>query len=564
MDVVTEARRWMAADPDPDTVAELRALLDAGDIDGLQARFGVRLEFGTAGIRGPMGAGPAQFNRMVVRRVTAGLAARLRHGDVDVSRGVVVGHDARHKSAVFAEDVAGVLAAAGIPVLRMNGLSPTPLVAFAVRDLGAAAGVQITASHNPAADNGYKVYWSDGAQILPPVDAEISAAIDAVAPDAEIPLSTEGITDVDPEIVERYCDAVLGLASGTERNLGIVYTPLHGVAGELLQTVLGRAGFADVTVVASQAAPDPRFPTVSFPNPEEPGALDLAIAAAGAAGSDLILANDPDGDRIAAAVHDDGWRALSGDEIGCLLAEWLLANGVDDGQRVVGTTVVSSRLLSAIAREHRAGYVETLTGFKWLARAARDAAADGNHMVLAYEQALGVMCGTVVLDKDGISAALVLADMAASLRAQGRSLLDVLDDLARRHGAHVTGGRNVRLEGDAGVQLVTTTIERLRATPPEQIAGIDVVAVADHVDGVLRHRDGVAEPLSTPATDLVGLTLADNSRLQVRPSGTEPLLKFYAEVIQPVAEGEDVAAARTRAQAHLETLTSALLEAVGL
>ncbi|MPZ72004.1 MAG: phospho-sugar mutase [Nitriliruptorales bacterium] len=564
VDIVEDARRWLDADPDPDTRAELQALLDAGDVDGLRARFGVRLEFGTAGIRGPMGAGPAQFNRMVVRRVTAGLAARLLEGDVDSQRGVVVGHDARHKSAVFARDAAAVLAAAGIPVHCLPGTTPTPLVAFAVRDLGAAAGVQITASHNPAADNGYKVYWSDGAQILPPLDAEISAAIDAVAADADVPMADEGISEVDPTIVDRYCDAILPLATGGATRLRIVYTPMHGVAGQLMHTVFDRAGFSDVTIVAAQADPDPDFPTVSFPNPEEPGALDLAFETADEVDADLILAHDPDGDRIAAAVYEGRWRALNGDEIGCLLAEWLLTNGPDDDGRLVGTTVVSSRLLAAIAHERHVGYVETLTGFKWLARAALEADQRGERMVLAYEQALGAMCGTAVLDKDGISAALVLSDMAASLREKEQSLTDVLDDLARRHGAHVTGGRNIRLEGDEGAALVVTTLERLRSSPPDQVAGVDVVAVADYAAGTTRRSDGTGETLTTPPTDLVGLLLADGSRLQVRPSGTEPLLKFYAEVIETVGTGEAVLVAHERGRQRLDELVTALLSAVGI
>jgi phosphomannomutase len=565
MQLEEAARRWLAADPDPQTRAELAQILERGDTDALQACFGARLEFGTAGIRGRMGAGPARMNRLVVRRVTAGLAARLLESAADAQRGVVVSHDARHKSAEFAADVAAVLAGAGIPVRRLPPESPTPLVAFAVRDLQAAAGVQITASHNPAADNGYKVYWSDGAQIVPPLDSEISAAIDRIEPDGQVPLSGEGITDVDAGIIDRYLTATLALQRCPDaRDLRIVYTPLHGVAAPLLTELLARAGFNDVVAVAEQVRPDADFPTVSFPNPEEPGALDLAIAAATDAGADLILANDPDGDRIAAAVPDGTWRPLTGDEIGCLLAEWLLAAHPGQPGRVVGTTVVSSRLLSSIAAEHGAEYVETLTGFKWLARAALDAAERGSRMVLAYEQALGAMCGTVVLDKDGLSAALVLADMAAGLKAEGRTLLDVLDDLARRHGAHVTAGRNVRLEGADGIALVGATLQRLRTQTPTQINGIDVVEFTDHATGLRHLPDGLTEPLSTPPTDLVGLVLADGSRLQVRPSGTEPLLKFYVEVIEPVGGGEPVADARGRAAQRLQAVTDDFLAVAGL
>ena len=564
MTLQDDAARWMAADPDPDTRDEVRGLLDAGDAAGLAERFGARLEFGTAGIRGPLGAGPARMNRMVVRRVTAGLAARLLRADVDASRGVVLGHDARHKSQVFADDVAAVLGGAGIPVHRLPPLCPTPLVAFALRHLGAAAAVQITASHNPAADNGYKVYWSDGGQILPPVDAEISAAIDAIEPEGELPLSLDLVTNVGANIFEAYCEAVLPLARSEARDLCVVYTPLHGVGGPLACTVLERAGFEGIVVVDEQWQPDPDFPTVAFPNPEEPGALDLAIAVARDNDADIILANDPDGDRIAVAVRDGDWRPLSGDEMGCLLADWLLRTGPTDEGRVVGTTVVSSRMLSAIAAEHGVGYVETLTGFKWLARAAHGAAEAGGRMVLAYEQALGAMCGTAVMDKDGLSAALVAADLAADLKAQGRTLVDALDDLARRHGVHATGGRNVRLEGATGVELVAATLQRLRTAPPAAVDGVAVVAVTDHTTGVRRTTDGVEEPLRTPPTDLIGLELADGSRLQVRPSGTEPLLKFYVEVIEPVGGDEAVAAARARAAQREQTLTNAFLDAAGL
>ena len=566
MELQDAARRWLAADPDPDTRAELQAILDRGDSDALVACFGARLEFGTAGIRGPMGCGPARMNRMVVRRVTAGLAARLLESDVDAQRGVVVGHDARSKSEVFATDVAQVLGGFGIPVHQLSGLSPTPLVAFAVRDVGAAAGVQITASHNPAADNGYKVYWTDGAQIIPPLDAQISAAIDAVDPEVELPLSGDHVRDVGNDVLERYVAATLSLqCEPGARDLRIVYTPLHGVAGPLVKRLLTDAGFSDVAAVAEQLQPDPAFSTVAFPNPEEPGALDLAIRLATESGADLILANDPDGDRIAAAVPDaGGWRPLSGDEIGCLLAEWLLTRVGGGAERVVGTTVVSSRMLAAMAAHHGVGYLETLTGFKWLARAAIDAAADGRRMVLAYEQALGAMCGTAVLDKDGMSAALVLADMAAALKAEGRTLLDGLDDLARRHGVHVTGGRNVRLEGDDGLALVTATLQRLQQAPPAEVGGVAVVEVADHMAGTRTSSDGQTAALTTPPTDLVGLTLADGSRLQVRPSGTEPLLKFYVEVIEPVAGGEPIAGVRARAAQRQAALTVAFLTVAGV
>ena len=568
MDLRARAERWAAEDPDPTTRAELTALLSSGDDAALAECFGARLEFGTAGLRGALGPGPARMNRAVVRRVSAGLAARLRAEPGAAARGVVVGRDARHKSDEFAEDAARVLAAAGLTVRRFPGVVPTPLVAFAVRHLDAAAGVQVTASHNPPADNGYKVYWSGGAQIVAPLDREISAAIDAVGEVGTIPLAPlddERLGLVPAEVREHYAAALLDLQLHPEaRDLRIVYTPLHGVAGEVVVDVLARAGFADVAVVRAQADPDPDFPTVAFPNPEEPGALDLAFALGGQRGADLVLANDPDGDRIAAAVPDgDGWRALTGDEIGCLLADYLLSEGPQDAGRVVATTVVSSQLLGRIAAAHGAECVETLTGFKWLAPVAADAERRGRRFVLAYEQALGAMVGTAVRDKDGISAALVMAELAAWEKARGRSLLDRLDDLARRFGLHATAGRALRLEGAQGQQQVAATLARLRAAPPERIAGVEVAAVADHEAGTRRWRDGREEPLSTPPTPLLGYTLADGSRLQLRPSGTEPLLKLYLEVVEPVADDEPVSAARGRAEERLAALGDAFLALAG-
>ncbi|MGH8899065.1 MAG: phospho-sugar mutase [Egibacteraceae bacterium] len=560
MDLRAQAERWLAEDPDPQTRAELAGLIERSDEAGIVDRFSGQLAFGTAGIRGPLGAGPNRMNRAVVRRVTAGLAARLRAADPDAAaRGLVLGQDARHGSEEFAFDAAAVLAGAGIGVRCFDEPVPTPLVAFAVRALGAGGGVQITASHNPASDNGYKIYGPDGAQIAPPADAEIVRAMDGIESLDDVPFAAGSplIRPVPPKVREAYLDAAAGLALHPEhRDLSIVYTPLHGVAGELCAELLDRAGFTDVRTVPAQADPDPDFPTVAFPNPELPGVLDLALGLAGEVGADLVLANDPDGDRIAAAVPGPPARLLTGDEVGCLLAEYLLASGGGGPERVVATTVVSSRLLARIAEAHGVGYAETLTGFKWLAGVAERARAEGGRLVLAYEQALGVMVGDAVRDKDGISAALVLAELAAWLKARGRTPLDALDDLARRFGVHATAGWSVRLEGARGAVLVGETLDRLRTAPPAAVDGIPVVVVADHVEGVRRHADGAAEPLTTPRADLVGLELADGCRLQIRPSGTEPLLKLYAEVVEPVVGG-DVPAARVRAGPRLDALAGA-------
>ena len=556
------AQRWLDHDPDPDTVAELRALLSDADPTLLTQRFGERLPFGTAGIRGAIGVGPAAMNRLVVRQVSAGLARRLLAEPGARERGVVVGQDARHKSADFAGDAARVFAAAGLPVHRFAGPVPTPLVAFSVRMLAAAAGVQVTASHNPATDNGYKVYWGDGGQITAPLDTEIAAEIDAAGDPWDVALADEAdglLVAVPPGVRESYLKLTLDrrIPPGST-GLRIAYTPLHGVAGETVRELFARAGYEHLEVVAEQAEPDPDFPTVAFPNPEEPGALDLALRLAHDTTADLVLANDPDGDRIAVAIptgHGD-WRALSGDEIGTLLADHVLTYGGGGVERLVATTVVSSRMLSRIAADHEVGYLETLTGFKWLAREAVAAEAEGRRMVLAYEQALGVMVGDLVRDKDGISAALAFADMVSSLNEQGLTVQDALDDLARRHGVHATAGRNLRLEGPAAAELVRRTLERLRDDVRE-VGGLRVVSIADYDAGMRRGMDGSLEELPVPSTDLVSLELEDGSRLQARPSGTEPLLKFYVEVVEPVSG--TVAEARAHAETRLAALADALL-----
>jgi len=546
------AEAWMADDPDPATRAEVADLLAGGDAAGLAARFAAPLTFGTAGIRGPLGAGPARMNRAVVRRVTAGLAVWLRGRGADGP--VVLGRDARHGSAAFAHETAAVLAGAGMAVRRFAEPVPTPLVAYAVRALGAPAGVQITASHNPAGDNGYKVYVAGGLQLAPPDDAAVAAAISAVGPLAEVPVAAAvdpRITGVPASVRADYLEAVCAVAGSAVEpgRLRVVVTPLHGVAGDLLLGALAGAGFTDVVAVTDQLVPDPDFPTVSRPNPEEPGALDLARALAAEHDADLVLATDPDGDRIAVATPDEGWRMLSGDEVGCLLGEHLLVRDAHlPGRPLVATTVVSARLLSRIAAAHGAAYAETLTGFKWLAPLAERAGAAGQRFVLAYEQALGVMVGDAVRDKDGIGAGLLFATFAAGLKASGATVADALDHLARRHGVHVTVGRSLQVRADP--------LDGLRRDPPRAVAGITVAAVADHAAAVRRHADGTSEPLTTPPTDLVALTLADGSRCLARPSGTEPLLKCYVEVVEPVTGGQ-VAAARARAGKRAAALADA-------
>lgn len=524
----TRPEEWLAADPDPDTAAELKALL-AGDPADLEHRFAGRITFGTAGIRGPMGAGPLRMNRVLVRMVAAALAERVLSEREEQPR-VVVGHDARHKSDLFATDTARVLAARRIPVTLLPGPVPTPVLAFAVKHLDASAGVMVTASHNPRSDNGYKVYWRGGRQLAAPIDAEIGEIMDRTAPLAPSDLASEDdrlVTIAGHDLVEAYLEAVVGLLEPQgSRALRLAYTPLHGVGGATFLRALSRAGFDRPAVVADQAEPDPDFPTAPFPNPEETGVLDPLLALATGTGADMALAHDPDADRLAVAVPAGGrWRVLTGDETGCLLAEHLLSRhgaAGDTRRRLVVSTVVSSRLLRRIAAHHGADWAETLTGFKWIMQAHSQRAAS-HGLVLGYEEALGYAVGEVVRDKDGISAALVMAELAADLKRRGRSLSDLLDDLHRRHGVHATGQRSIRFKSASGRQQpMKDAMAALRAAPPTTLAGMAVSAV----------HDLAAAGSGLPPADAVVLELeGSGARVIVRPSGTEPKMKIYAEAI---------------------------------
>lgn len=545
------ARRWVDEDPDPETRDELAQLIAARDRDELAERFGARLEFGTAGLRGALGAGPNRMNVAVVRRAAAGVAASLPPGDAPV----VVGWDARHKSEVFAQETAAVLAGAGRRAMMLPGPSPTPLLAFAVRHLRAAAGVMVTASHNPANDNGYKVFWSDGAQIVPPVDTAISAAIDAIANLGDVPLAPTGsplVSTASAELTDAYAAGAAALiAPDTARSISVVYTPIHGVARDLVLRLFTDAGFPTPHVVAAQSEPDPAFPTAPFPNPEEPGVLDLAIRDATRLGADVVLANDPDGDRLAVAAPDGSgsWRVLHGDEIGVLLARHLIDAGRIGPGDLLATTVVSSRLLSVLAAEAGAAFAETLTGFKWVARAAD---GTGKRFGFGYEEALGYCVGQLVRDKDGLGAALVMAEAVASLAAAGRTVDDALAETAARHGLHHSEARSVRVEGLDGQARMQRAMAGLRAAPPAEIGGIAVERVEDLLAGS-----------DLPPADVVRLFLADGTRLVARPSGTEPKLKVYAEVVEALGD-RPLAAARATASARAGGLADELTAALGL
>ncbi len=530
------ARAWTAEDPDERTRAELEAVIRAaerGEATDLADRFAGTLEFGTAGLRGALGAGPNRMNRVVVTRAAAGLAAYLR--DTGHAGGsVVIGFDARHDSDVFARDTAEIMTGAGFKALVMPRTLPTPLLAFAIRELGCVAGVMVTASHNPPEDNGYKVYLGDGSQIVPPADSEIAARIAAVGRLADLPRGDAG-TVVGEDIVDRYLDTVAGLAEDGPRDLAIVYTPLHGVGGTTVAQVLETAGFDAPQVVEQQEHPDPDFPTVSFPNPEEPGAMDLAMALAAETRADLVVANDPDADRCAVAVPDaHGWRMLRGDEVGALLAHHLLSRG---RKGTYANSIVSSSLLGKMAAAAGQPHEETLTGFKWIGR------VEG--LAFGYEEALGYCCDPEhVRDKDGVSALLLVCELAAAAKAEGRGLTDVLDDIAHQHGLHATDQLSVRFED---LSDIPATMERLRAAPPTTLGGLSVDRVEDLSEGSAQ----------LPPTDGLRYTLAEGARVIVRPSGTEPKVKCYLEVVVPVGEG-DVDAARISAAGRLDAIKADL------
>ncbi len=554
-DLLDRARAWLDDDPDPDTRVQLDRLLDAagsGD-EGAAAElhdcFDGRLEFGTAGLRGPLGPGPNRMNRAVVTRAAAGLAAYLGAGGT-----VVIGYDARHRSDAFARDTAEVMEGAGLHAVVLPRPLPTPVLAFAIRHLGAVAGVMVTASHNPPQDNGYKVYLGDGSQIVPPADAGISAAIDAVGAVSEVPRG-DGWETLDDSVLDAYVatDAAL-VPADAPRDVTVAYTPMHGVGGDVLVRVLEQAGFPAPRLVRAQWAPDPDFPTVSFPNPEEPGAMDLALEEGLDSDADVVVANDPDADRCAAAVptRDRGasggpaYRMLTGDELGVLLGWWVHERGA---RGVYACSIVSSTLLGRMAAAYGLEFRTTLTGFKWIGRVPG--------LAFGYEEAIGYCVDPAhVSDKDGVSAAVLLVEMVAALKAQGRTVHDVLDDLAIAHGLHATSQLSVRV---SDLSLIADAMARLRSAPPTEVAGLAVEAFDDLGDGV----DGL------PPTDGVRLTLAQSTRVIVRPSGTEPKLKCYLEVVVPViadgpADAGDVEAARLVATHRLTELRDGMATTLGL
>jgi phosphomannomutase len=510
---------WIKGDPDIEDRETLQALLASGDDEELHRRFDAPLTFGTAGLRGPVMAGPAGMNRYTVRRATQGVIAWMEEIGVDAGRGVVVGRDARHGSESFNNEVVAVLLGAGVKVFEMPTPLPTPLVAYCVKKLGAAAGVMVTASHNPPNDNGYKLYSSDGSQIIPPNDEIVERfANEATNPTLGERSSTHHrwISHDLLDEYRRHFTRRFGVASGSD--LAITYTPLHGVGGAIMMELFKEAGYSSVTPVVAQFEPDGAFPTLPFPNPEEPGALDLAMTRADEVGSAFVIANDPDADRLGAAVRDDdGWHVLRGDQIGWLLASSMLPT-MNDPRDVVATTIVSSTLLREMAHDAGVTFEMTLTGFKWLARAAGDKV-----LRLGYEEALGFAVDPEIADKDGLSAALALAGLADELRRRGQTLMDRLDEIETRFGVHSIFQLSLRAEGPTGLRAITDAVQSLRERPPASLGGLAVSEVFDLAKGY----EGLG------STDGVLLRLGESGRVVVRPSGTEPKLKAYIEITSP-------------------------------
>ncbi|MAU34410.1 MAG: phosphomannomutase [Actinobacteria bacterium] len=536
------ANKWLISDPDETTKVETEKLISDKNIELIQ-RFSSSLVFGTAGIRGARGAGPMRMNRVMIRIVATAIAEELlSDNQSDEAPLVVVGYDARHKSQIFAQDSVRVLATHGVRSLILPGPTPTPVLAYTSLSKKAKAGIMVTASHNPAEDSGYKVYWDDGAQIANPVDTKIAQRIDFKNPPTEESLADyedATILKGDDELIKTYVDfASSSVSSESKREIKQIYTPLHGVGKKVFLDVFEKAGFENPTVVESQAEPDPDFPTVSFPNPEEEGALDLAVGLAIEKNADLVIANDPDADRLAiVARHGNKWRHLNGNEIGVLLAEHILSK--EQGEdRLVVTTVVSSRLLSKIADFHKVKYAETLTGFKWIVRPGIE--DKSSRFVFGYEEALGFALGDSVRDKDGITSALVFAELAAELKSEDKTVVDLLEELWNRHGVHKTALIAKRLDPETDISA--DFMSPWRTSPPEKIGEFAVIGSIDML----------SPESELPATDALIFNIS-NGRIVIRPSGTEPMVKVYVEVTESVIN-DDVRSAERSADHKIEDL----------
>ena len=584
--VIAAARTWADADPDRSTREEIEGILASSDVSktDLADRFAGNLEFGTAGLRGIIGAGPNRMNRAVVLRTTWGLARYIAQtfGEDGKKRGVVIGFDGRHMSREFAEDTACALAAAGVRAQLFTDVVPTPLLAFAVSRLGTSAGVMITASHNPPEYNGYKAYWSNGAQIVPPTDVGIAHAIEGAPPAKDVPrleladAKAKGLVVMVGEALEEaYLAEVkkLGALGTGDRSLSIVYTPMHGVGDKLARLAFDQAGFTNVVSVPEQQKPDGAFPTVAFPNPEEKGAMDLSFALARARKADLVIANDPDADRLAVALPQpslpSGYLQLTGNQVGILLGHYILTGRlanlehaalVDGKKPLVIESIVSSPMLGVVAHALGASYDEVLTGFKWIANRAMDRKAkNGEHFVFGFEEALGYTIGELVRDKDGVSAAVIFAELTAVLRAKGTTVLEHLDGLYRRYGLFTSSQVSLTKKGASGIAELKAIMAKLRASPPWTVGEHAVTEVRDFQNQVTTLADGTKHPLDLPQSDVLTFMLASGSRIIARPSGTEPKAKFYFDVREPIHGSEPLAAAEARAAVTMKALADAFM-----
>ena len=513
--LIQQARSWINQDPDAETVAELEQLIAASDESGLAERFGQRIGFGTAGLRGLLGAGPNRMNRVLVAQAAAGIAKYLKENFDDPS--VVIGYDARKNSDVFAKDSAQIFAGFGIRAFLFAELAATPLVAYAVRNLGASAGVMVTASHNPPGDNGYKVYDFSGSQIISPMDAQIAKHIDEFAKSGSVASLTrsDSFVEVPSSVRSGYLQSVSGLLNkhSERQDIKIVYSAMHGVGASFIQEIFKLSGLTEPAQVLSQQQPDGKFPTVSFPNPEEPGAMDASLATAQNQQADLVLVNDPDADRLAVAFknHDGSYQQLTGDQLGLILGEEMASRASREG--ITGSlacSIVSSSALGKVAEHYGFGFEQTLTGFKWVSRVP--------NLIFGYEEALGYCVDWgQVRDKDGLSAALIVADIASALAKQGYTLGDQLEKLMQRYGYFATGQISIRV---TDLSVITDLMKKLRTNPPAQIAGVDAV-----------FEDMNQGSGSLPATDAVRFKLSDGRTVIIRPSGTEPKLKCYLQAV---------------------------------
>lgn len=557
----SQVTHWLGRDPDPKTRQELQQLIDTQQDAQIAERFQSRLEFGTAGLRGKVGCGPNRMNRLVIQETAAGLGHYLIAQLPDAkNRGVVIGYDGRPDSKQFAHDTASVLTSLGIKTYLTYQVAATPIVAFGVCHFNAAAAVVVTASHNPPEYNGFKVYWENGAQIIPPHDAGIAACIDQAAQQAIPYLALEQaeqqgllhwLRDEYYQTYRKTIGASPLLQHHTKpQALSLAYTAMHGVGANMAETLLADAGFTHVSSVKEQREPDGTFPTVNFPNPEEAGAMDMVMALAKKVGAQLACANDPDADRFAVAARkaDGEYQMLTGDQVGSLFGHYLLSQ-TDAHRQLVGNTIVSSSLLSKIAAAHGARYYQTLTGFKWLTNVAMQEQTEQHQFLFAYEEALGYTIGSTVWDKDGLSALVAFAQLAAELNAQGKTVWDQLEALYRQHGLHVNAQRSIALAPNS-----PPVGDKLRATPPADIAGRKVLIVEDFKLARRTFADGKTEAITLPASDVLIYHLDGGARVIVRPSGTEPKLKCYYEVVTPFTAGEDFASAQERADEQMSLL----------